>query len=126
MKYVRCEVCGQTVDTDSGEQSPAANWISVHQHPCMNVFLAAMDNKDPQLTKDIGDALEELLEYAENHNMFDFDLILPYFYWMQALFFRLRQRKDNILDTMTKAYNEEKEKWNKKDELIQTDKQDSQ
>jgi hypothetical protein len=124
MKHIRCEVCGQIVDTDSGEQSPAANWISVHQHPCMIIFLAAMDNKNPKYPWSVGDALEELLESAENHTMFDTELVLPYFYWMQALFFHLRQRKD-ILDTMTKTYNEEREKWNKKDEPIQTDKKDS-
>ena len=79
----------------------------------MIVFLASMDRKDTRDPWYEGDALDELLDHAESHMMFDSELVLPYFYWIQALFFHLRQRKET-LEAMTKSYDEGREKMEQK------------
>jgi hypothetical protein len=116
------------VDIDSDEQSNAANWIEVHQEPCLHVFLAAMNHTGvPELHYSLGDSLEELAEHASNIYMFDYDLSVPYFNWITSLFFYLKRRKD-VLDELEKIYTEKRvesnTKTDKENEIIQESQKD--
>ncbi|MFA5395419.1 MAG: hypothetical protein WC346_05295 [Methanogenium sp.] len=121
MKLERCKVCTRWVDVESNEQSEAANWVSVHQDPCMHVFLAAMKPINTDVNWSLGDGIEELADYASNTYMFDYELSLPYFHWLLELFFYLKRRPE-VLKELSETYSSKRKKYNEEKENVQQDK----
>ncbi len=111
----RCKICSKMVDTKSDLQSEFANWLNVHQEPCLNVYLAAiLARKYPEEGGETGlaYAMDDLLFDAEMRTMHDADLTLPYFNWQMALLSRLLRNKElfNELQEMEKKGRESETK----------------
>jgi hypothetical protein len=100
-KWVTCKICKQSVILDTGMQSPAANWLEIHQRPCLAVFTAILpyvDEEDgtPGTTISFGEASEHMMEHASSAYMFEKDneLWFPYYTWMMTLYVHLMQNKE--------------------------------
>ena len=123
ISYHNCEVCGQSVDLESKEQSQAANWLQVHQHTCLHIFLAAipfstkveLNEKQKEYDDRMESALAELLDHAEMEYMFKHELTPSYYHWCLEMFFNLIKHKE-ILDSLHDKWKDGHNKARKEDE----------
>jgi hypothetical protein len=98
-KWVTCKICNQHVILNTGMQSAAANWLEIHQHPCLHVLvtlLPLVEEGKPDTYISFGEVSEELMERATNTYMFDtnHELWFPYYTWMMALYMHLMPNKE--------------------------------